>query len=306
MLLTTGNHFENHTIESYCGIVSGECVLGTGFLSSLDATIADFLGVSSTSYNEKLDSAKQAAISIMKKKAAALGANAIVSIDIDYTTFTADLIGVVVNGTAVKIASVGSCKNIILQAHPGYAPTPTKLTIQSNINAVLAKLEFSLGRQVSSLDYVLARIDLKTLSDEFIKLENIVFSNFSNSGAGSTFTSSYTILPISPSQSSSVQSALVSIKKYSADSSVVSASTSTPLCSHDATPASLPQSPDLLSSVETLSSAAEILSFLESLKKKRPESVNENLMLQIVNLAKAERLYGNMKDSCLQKIREYI
>lgn len=305
MLLTTGNHFENYTIESYCGIVSGECVLGTGFLSSLDATIADFLGISSTSYNEKLDSAKQAAISFIEKKASALGANAIISIDIDYTTFTADLIGVVINGTAVKIAPVGSCKSIVLQPHSGYAPTPTKLIIQSGVSSTLAKLEFSLGHHVSSVDYVLTNINFKTFSDESIELENIVFSNFSNS-SGSIFASSYTVLPISPLQSNSVQSAFVSIKKYSADASVVSVSTNMPSCSPNTTPAPSSQSLDLLSSAEGLSSAAEILSFLESLKKNHPESVNENLMLQIVNLAKAERLYGNMKDSCLQKIKEYL
>lgn len=303
MLLTTGNHFENYTIESYCGIVSGECVLGTGFLSSLDATIADFLGISSTSYNEKLDAAKQAALSIVEKKAVALGANAIISVDIDYTTFTADLIGVVVNGTAVKITPVGSRKEILLQSHSEYSLTPTKLIIQSNISAPLAKLEVSFSRFSSSIDYILADIHLQTFSDESLNLENIVFSSFSNSG--SIFSSSYTILPISFAQSVSVQSALISIKKCSIDSSLISNPDST--FSH---PSNIPStlsshSIDLLSSAEQLSSASEILSFLETLKKNDSANVNDNLILQIANLAKTERLYGNMKDSCLKKIKEY-
>lgn len=303
MLLTTGNHFENHTIESYCGIVSGECVLGTGFLSSLDATIADFLGISSTSYNEKLDAAKQAALSIVEKKAAALGANAIISVDIDYTTFTADLIGVVVNGTAVKITPVGSRKEILLQSHSDCSLTPTKLIIQSNISAPLAKLEVSFSRLSSSIDYILADIHLRTFSDESLDLENIVFSSFSNSG--SIFSSSYTILPISFAQSASVQSALISIKKCSIDSSLIF--NSDPTFSH---PSNVPNilsshSIDLLSSAEQLGSASEILSFLETLKKNDPANVNDNLILQITNLAKTERLYGNMKDGCLKKIKEY-
>ena len=305
MLLTTGNHFENYTIESYCGIVSGECALGTGFFSSLDATIADFLGISSTSYNEKLDAAKQAALSVVEKKAAALGANAIISVDIDYTTFTADLIGVVVNGTAVKIAPVGSRKEILLQSHSGCSLTPTKLIIQSNISAPLAKLEVSFCRLPSSIDYILADIHLQTFSDESLNLENTVFSSFSNSGSGSIFSSSYTILPISFAQSASVQSALISIKKCSIDSSLIFNSDST--FSHPSNVSPTPSSPpvNLFASAEQLGSASEILSFLETLKKNDSANVNDNLILQIANLAKTERLYGNMKDSCLKKIKEY-
>ena len=202
-----------------------------------------------------------------------------------------------------EITPVGSRKEILLQPHSEYSLTPTKLIIQSNISAPLAKLEVSFSRFSSSIDYILADIHLQTFSDESLNLENIVFSSFSNSG--SIFSSSYTILPISFAQSVSVQSALISIKKCSIDSSLISNSDST--FSH---PSNVPStlsshSIDLLSSAEQLSSASEILSFLETLKKNGSANVNDNLILQIANLAKTERLYGNMKESCLKKIKEY-
>ena len=44
ILLTSGYNFEGYRIKKYLGFCSGECALGTGFLSSLGAGIADILG----------------------------------------------------------------------------------------------------------------------------------------------------------------------------------------------------------------------------------------------------------------------
>ena len=54
MLITSGYNFEGYEITDYLGLCSGEAALGTGFLSSLGAGIADFLGTNSTLYEEKL------------------------------------------------------------------------------------------------------------------------------------------------------------------------------------------------------------------------------------------------------------
>ena len=40
ILLTSGYNFEGYRIKKYLGFCSGECALGTGFLSSLGAEIA--------------------------------------------------------------------------------------------------------------------------------------------------------------------------------------------------------------------------------------------------------------------------
>jgi len=106
LMLTSGFNFEGYKITQYIGFYSGECALGTGFLSSLDAGIADFLGSNSDMYEEKLSKAKSMAISELKNLAVAHGANAIIGVDVDYTSFSSDIMGVVANGTAVKIEEI--------------------------------------------------------------------------------------------------------------------------------------------------------------------------------------------------------
>lgn len=103
ILSTSGYNFEGYRISEYLGFCSGECALGTGFLSSLSAGIADFLGSNSTQYEQKLLKAKSMALSAIKEQAQKQGANAIIGLDIDYVTFSADIMGVVATGTSVKI-----------------------------------------------------------------------------------------------------------------------------------------------------------------------------------------------------------
>ena len=59
IMITSGFNFEHYAITQYLGFCSGECVLGTGFLRSLGASIADFLGSTSSLYEGKLESAKK-------------------------------------------------------------------------------------------------------------------------------------------------------------------------------------------------------------------------------------------------------
>lgn len=106
MIITTTNQIEGHKIIAYKGIVSGQVAIGTGIFSSLNASLADILGVDANMYSDKLNSGKSLAILQMESKAKNLNANAIIGVDIDYTTFTGDIIGVVATGTAVVINKV--------------------------------------------------------------------------------------------------------------------------------------------------------------------------------------------------------
>lgn len=106
LMLTSGYNFEGYKIVKYIGFFSGECALGTGFLSSMNAGIADFFGSNSSIYEEKLSKAKSMAMNELKTIAEGKGANAIIGVDVDYTTFSADIMGVVANGTAVVIEPI--------------------------------------------------------------------------------------------------------------------------------------------------------------------------------------------------------
>ena len=106
MMFTAGYDFEGYRIIEYVGFCSGECVLGTGLFSDLSAQFSDILGLKSVKYGQKLFKAKSIAISDMIKQAQEQGANAVIGLDIDYVTFVNDVMGVVANGTSVKIEKI--------------------------------------------------------------------------------------------------------------------------------------------------------------------------------------------------------
>jgi uncharacterized protein YbjQ (UPF0145 family) len=106
LLLTTGNLFEGWHITEYLGIITGETVLGTGMFSSWEASFADMAGERSTAFSDKLTRAKDQALEGLKRQCARRGGNAIIGVGFDYITFTNNMIGVVANGTAVKIEKV--------------------------------------------------------------------------------------------------------------------------------------------------------------------------------------------------------
>lgn len=100
---TTGYNFEGYDIIEYKGIVSGEVVLGTGFLSEFSASFSDLLGTKSNAFADKMSNAKQAAFDNLIKNALVLGGNALIGVDFDYITFNNNILGVSVNGTSVVI-----------------------------------------------------------------------------------------------------------------------------------------------------------------------------------------------------------
>jgi len=105
MITTTTPSIEGKKITKYHGIVLGETILGANFVRDFMASITDFIGGRSKAYEESLNEARQTAIAEMEQRAAALGANAIVGVDIDYETIgqSATMVMVSVSGTAVTI-----------------------------------------------------------------------------------------------------------------------------------------------------------------------------------------------------------
>ena len=83
ILMTSGYNFEGYTISNYLGVYSGECALGTGFLSTLGASFADFFGTNSTMYSDKLKKAKDFAINQLVEQVTNAGGDAIIGLDID-------------------------------------------------------------------------------------------------------------------------------------------------------------------------------------------------------------------------------
>ena len=105
MILTTTPTVEGRTITDYKGVVFGEVISGVNFLRDFAASIRNIVGGRSGSYEEELIQARTQAMNEMAERARALGADAIVGIDIDYEVLGENngMLMVTASGTAVKL-----------------------------------------------------------------------------------------------------------------------------------------------------------------------------------------------------------
>lgn len=103
MILTTTNTIQNHTITAYKGIVVGEAIMGANIVRDFFASVTDVIGGRSGAYESKLRDARHEAMLEIEERAAALGANAVVGIDLDYEVIGDSMLMVSVSGTAVTI-----------------------------------------------------------------------------------------------------------------------------------------------------------------------------------------------------------
>ena len=105
MLVTTTNNVEGRRIVAYKGLVAGEAILGANLFRDLFASIRDIVGGRAGSYERVLNDARETAIAELTDKAAALGCNAVIGVDIDYETVgqNGSMLMVTAAGTAVVI-----------------------------------------------------------------------------------------------------------------------------------------------------------------------------------------------------------
>ena len=104
MLITTTSTLDGRRITRYLGLVSGEAILGANIFRDLFAGIRDIVGGRSAAYETELRKAKEIAVREMQEQAAALGANGIVGVDLDYETVgNGSMLMVSASGTAVVV-----------------------------------------------------------------------------------------------------------------------------------------------------------------------------------------------------------
>jgi len=86
MLVVTTPTLEGRPITRYLGLVSGDAILGANIFKDFLAGIRDIVGGRSSAYEGELQKAKQMAIDEMLEEAHRLGGNAVVGVDLDFTT----------------------------------------------------------------------------------------------------------------------------------------------------------------------------------------------------------------------------
>lgn len=105
MIVTTTPSVEGRRITEYKGVVFGEVIAGVNFVKDFVAGLSNFFGGRSGTYEEELINARQQALDEMEQRAAQLGADAVVGVDIDYEVLGADngMLMVTASGTAVRL-----------------------------------------------------------------------------------------------------------------------------------------------------------------------------------------------------------
>ena len=105
MLMTTTPSVEGKRIVRYLGVVTGETIIGANVFRDFLAGVRDFFGGRSASYEAVLREAKDTALEEMARQAEALGANAVVGINLDYETVggSGSMLMVTCSGTAVRV-----------------------------------------------------------------------------------------------------------------------------------------------------------------------------------------------------------
>ncbi len=105
MLMTTTPSVDGHTITKYCGVVTGEAILGANVFKDLFAGIRDIVGGRSATYEKELQRAREIALRELEERATQMGANAVVGIDLDYEVLGTGngMLMVSASGTAVVI-----------------------------------------------------------------------------------------------------------------------------------------------------------------------------------------------------------
>lgn len=106
MIITTTPFIEGKTIVEYKGIVFGEVIAGVDFVKDFVAGLSNFFGGRSGTYEEELLNARETALHELEERARAMGANAVVGVDIDYEVLGSDngMLMVTASGTAVVVA----------------------------------------------------------------------------------------------------------------------------------------------------------------------------------------------------------
>jgi len=105
MILSTTSQLDGKPVVRYLGIVTGEAILGANIFRDLFAGIRDIVGGRSGGYEKELQRARRIALDELQERAAELGANAVIGVDLDYEVLGGGngMLMVSASGTAVVV-----------------------------------------------------------------------------------------------------------------------------------------------------------------------------------------------------------
>ena len=104
VVVTTGNDVQGRVIAAYLGVVRGIVVRAPTISQGLVGGLKQMVGGNIEAYADACEMARKDAFDRMVRQAAALGADAVISMRYDATEFTNGVTEVLAYGTAVKRA----------------------------------------------------------------------------------------------------------------------------------------------------------------------------------------------------------
>ncbi|MBA1345985.1 YbjQ family protein [Rhizobium sp. WYCCWR 11146] len=110
IVLTTSIDVPNRKVESVISIIAAEAALGMNIFRDIANNWRDFVGGRSNSSQKSLREARLACLEELRREAAAVGADAVIAVDLDYnelsTSGSGGILFVAASGTAVKLAPI--------------------------------------------------------------------------------------------------------------------------------------------------------------------------------------------------------
>jgi uncharacterized protein YbjQ (UPF0145 family) len=103
--MSTTSVIEGRPVREYLGIVTGEVIVGANIFKDLFASVRDIVGGRSGAYESTLRDARKTALDEAAPEAHALGADAVIAVDLDYEVLGqgGSMLMVSVSGTAVRL-----------------------------------------------------------------------------------------------------------------------------------------------------------------------------------------------------------
>ena len=106
MIITTTNNVPGMEIVEYKGLATGEVVAGINVIKDIGAGIRNLFGGRVQGYESEIIQARTEALKELEARAAAMGANAVIGIRIDFDALGSNgnnMLLVTVTGTAVVV-----------------------------------------------------------------------------------------------------------------------------------------------------------------------------------------------------------
>ena len=107
MIIATTPEVPEGRVTRTLGVVTGEAIIGAHIFRDFFAGITNIIGGRAGGYEKALRQARDIALQEMQLDAQALGADAVVGVDLDYETLGVEngMLMVTASGTAVKLGA---------------------------------------------------------------------------------------------------------------------------------------------------------------------------------------------------------